>query len=369
MQFGIYTELQCDPSHESHEQVYAEAMEQIANADRLGYDYYATIEHAFFERFGISPNPMAFFAAVAQRTTRIRFRTLIHVLPMWNPAFLACQIAQMDHLTNGRYGFGVGRGHAWLWQKAGVPLEETRGRYEEGLEILLGLLEHPDGFSYEGRYWTIADARLVPRPKTRRFDVLTGGTSRRSYEVAGERGFVMGVPSLLPFAPLKPSVDVYREACARSGHTPRLHWGHAIYIDEDVDTARREAERALLAFLDNNAAPTAELPPGDRLERAGYGFYASGSLQELAAKSFDELMEEDLVWVGDPDFVIEKIEAAQDEIGDDLAEFTITVNPGGMEHWKAIKAQELFARRVIPHFRQRAAAKAADRELEPAGAE
>src|SRR5262245_18656096 len=149
MHFGVYTELQCDPSHESHEQVYAEAMEQIANADRLGYDYYAAIEHPFFERFGISPNPMAFFAAVAQRTSRIRFRTLIHILPMWNPAFLACQIAELDHLTNGRYGFGVGRGHAWLWEKAGVPLDETRGRYEEGLEILLGMLEHPDGFSYE----------------------------------------------------------------------------------------------------------------------------------------------------------------------------------------------------------------------------
>jgi hypothetical protein len=34
-----------------------------------------------------------------------------------------------------------------------------------------------------------------------------------------------------------------------------------------------------------------------------------------------------------------------------LTEVTITVNAGGVEHWKAIKSQELFARHVIPHFR------------------
>ena len=38
----------------------------------------------------------------------------------------------------------------------------------------------------------------------------------------------------------------------------------------------------------------------------------------------------------------------------------ITVNPGGFAHWQAIKAQELFADRVMPHF------KAADREAEAA---
>ncbi len=354
MQFGIYTELQFDPAHESHEQVYAEAFEQIVNADRLGFDTYSTIEHAFFERFGISPAPMAFFAAAAQRTSRIRFRTLIHVLPLWNPAFLACQIAELDLLTGGRYGFGVGRGHGWLWDKAGVAMEETRSRYDEGLAILLGMLENPDGFSFSGRHWQIDNARLTPRPRSESFDIVTGGTSERSYALAGEKGFLVGVPLLLPFAPLKPMIDVYRRACAEHGNQSRIQWGHALYIDEDLDTAKREAERALTSFLANNASPTYELPDRARLEANGYGFYASGTLQQLAAKSLDELIDEDLVWIGDPELIIEKIEAAQDEIGDDLSDFIITLNPGGMEHWKVIKAQELFARWVMPHFRRKA---------------
>jgi len=126
MRFGLYSELQCHP-WQTYEQVYAEALEQVANADRLGFDCYSIIEHWFFDQFGISANPFAFFATAAVRTKQIRFRTLLHVLPYHNPAVLAGQIAQMDVLTNGRYEFGVGRGHAWLPNKAGVPLDETRG--------------------------------------------------------------------------------------------------------------------------------------------------------------------------------------------------------------------------------------------------
>jgi len=47
-----------------------------------------------------------------------------------------------------------------------------------------------------------------------------------------------------------------------------------------------------------------------------------------------------------------------------LAEVSITVNAGGFDHWQAIKQQELFAARVMPHFREGAGVEAAgDRAL------
>jgi len=54
--------------------------------------------------------------------------------------------------------------------------------------------------------------------------------------------------------------------------------------------------------------------------------------------------------VGTPDDVIERIEGVK-AVCEGLTEIAITVNAGGFEHWKAIKAQELFAERVMPHFR------------------
>ena len=52
-----------------------------------------------------------------------------------------------------------------------------------------------------------------------------------------------------------------------------------------------------------------------------------------------------------PEDVIERIEAVREQC-EGLTEVAITVNPGGVEHWKAIKAQELFAEHVMPRFRE-----------------
>ncbi|MDQ2676323.1 MAG: hypothetical protein M3Y34_05890, partial [Actinomycetota bacterium] len=123
--------------------------------------------------------------------------------------------------------------------------------------------------------------------------------------------------------------------------------------DEDRDTARREAEEGMRRFLAGNASPLTEgdeLPPADVLERAGYGFYAAGIMEQLAQVPYEQLVEEDYIWVGTPQDVIERIEAVQ-EVCEGLTEISITVNAGGADHWQAIKAQELFAHTVMPHFR------------------
>src|SRR5581483_6613144 len=106
MKFSIYSELQWWPGKEPG-QVYAEVLEQIENADRLGFDAYSAIEHFFFPKFSVVPVSIKLFAAAAQRTKRIKFRTLVHVLPYHNPMVLASRIALADVLTGGRYEFGV----------------------------------------------------------------------------------------------------------------------------------------------------------------------------------------------------------------------------------------------------------------------
>jgi hypothetical protein len=104
-------------------------------------------------------------------------------------------------------------------------------------------------------------------------------------------------------------------------------------------------------FLRGNASPLVDFapPPTDELNAAGYGFYAAGILEKLAETPYDEMIDGDIVWVGTPQDVIERIEAVQ-ELCEGLTEISITVNAGGAEHWQAIKAQELFAHAVIPHF-------------------
>jgi alkanesulfonate monooxygenase SsuD/methylene tetrahydromethanopterin reductase-like flavin-dependent oxidoreductase (luciferase family) len=350
MQFSIYSEIQSWPG-KPQQQIYAEALEQVVNADRLGYSTYAIIEHFFFPKFGASPNPFAFFAKASERTKQIKFRTLVHVLPYHNPTVLASQIAAFDLMTDGRYEFGVGRGHGWLPLKGGIPVEESRERYDETLKILFQALEN-ERFSYDGKYYKIEDSHIVPRPAPgRKFRIFLGGTSDSTYELAGERGYAMVVPPLLPYAAMKAQLDIYRASCAKHGNKPDIVWIHACHLDEDRNTAKREAEGMMRGFLKGNASVLLEhaneMAPKQTLEASGYGFYASGLMEQLSDMPYDEMIANDVVWVGTPKDVIERIEAVR-ELCEGLTEVSITVNPGGVEHWKTIKTQELFAKHVMP---------------------
>jgi alkanesulfonate monooxygenase SsuD/methylene tetrahydromethanopterin reductase-like flavin-dependent oxidoreductase (luciferase family) len=351
VKFSIYSELQWWPG-KSPQQVYAEVLDQIENADRLGYDAYAAIEHFFFPKFSASPDPIALFTAAAQRAPRINFRTLVHVLPYHNPMVLASRIVHADVLLGGRYEFGVGRGHGWIPWRAGLAYSEMVERYDESLEILFTALESGgEAFSYEGRFYNVHDARIVP-PPGRKFRVFTGGTSDKTYTLAGSKGWGVVVPPLLPYEALREQLDLYRATCAEHGHEPDIVWIHACYLDADRDTALREAERGIKGFLAGNASPLVEheRPPADELAAAGYGFYTAGILEQLAKTPYDETVSGGIVWVGTPEDVIERIEAVRD-VCEGLTEISITVNPGGFEHWQAIKNQELFAHRVMPHFK------------------
>jgi alkanesulfonate monooxygenase SsuD/methylene tetrahydromethanopterin reductase-like flavin-dependent oxidoreductase (luciferase family) len=359
MKFSIYSEIQYWGG-KSPKRMYEEVIEQVVHADRLGYDCYTIIEHPYFPKFSISTNPFALFAVCAERTTSIHLRTLGHVLPYHNPTWLASQIAFMDTLFDGRYEAGLVRGHGWHPPKAGISTLETRARYEETLEIIVQALES-GRVTHEGTYYTVDDAEILPPPE-RKVSIYVGGTSDRTYELAGENGWGVAVPPLLPYSALKEQLDVYRAACAEHGNDPYIVWIHACYLDEDRDTALREAEAGIRGFLAGNASPLtggARLAPKDELEAAGYGFYASGILEQLAETPYQEMIDGDIVWVGTPEDVIRSIEQTI-EVCEGLGEISITVNPGGFAHWQAIKAQELFADRVMPHF------KSEERQPEPA---
>ena len=119
----------------------------------------------------------------------------------------------------------------------------------------------------------------------------------------------MAVPPLLPYEALKEQLDLYRAKCAEYGTTPDIVWIHACYIDDDRDTraARGGAAHARLPRRQRVAADRAPVPPVDELNAAGYGFYTAGIMEKLAATPYDEMIAGDIVWVGTPEDVIERI--------------------------------------------------------------
>ena len=360
MRFGIYCEIQTPPG-KSHYDMIWEIMRQIEHADECGFDVYSVIDHHFFQKFSISANPLAMFTAAAQRTQRIRFRTALHTLPLENPMRLAGMIAEADILTNGRLECGLGRGHAWLFGPSAMPLEESRPRFNEAIDILQ-LAFTREKFSYDGQYYKVKDVSVVPRPLQKPYPKFyTGGTSDITYQMAGEKGWGIFVPPLLPWKVLEAPLSVYKAACAAHGHTPDIVYIRPVYIDEDEKTVRREVEQALHNFLAFNASPVESLQAEEKqreLRAKGYGFYASGALESLTRLTFDEIVDQEIGFIGTPQKVVRQVQELQKKGG--IGELAIVSNFGGLEHWKSIKTQHLFAKHVIPAFRQSTAGAAAD---------
>lgn len=352
MRFGIYCEMQTPPG-KSHQDLTWEIFRQIEHADAVGFDVYSIIDHHFFQKFSISANPLAMFAAAAQRTERIRFRTALHTLPLENPMRLAGMIAETDILTHGRLECGLGRGHAWLFPLSSVPLEESRPRYDEAIDILL-LAWTKDKFSYEGKYYKFKNLSVVPKPVQKPYPRLfTGGTSDVTYQMAGERGWGIFVPPLLPWGVLEGPLNIYKKACAEHGHTPDIVYIRPVYLDEDENVIRREVEQALYNFLAFNASPVESLQDEEikkELRAKGYGFYASGALESLTKLTYEQIIEQEIAFIGTPEKVIRQIREVEKKGG--IGELAIVANFGGMEHWKSIKTQQLFADKVMPAFRK-----------------
>ena len=85
------------------------------------------------------------------------------------------------------------------------------------------------------------------------------------------------------------------------------------------------------------------------LRAKGYGFYASGALESLTKLTYDEIVEQEIGFIGTPEKIIRQIRALQEKGG--IGELAIVSNFGGLEHWKSVKIQHMFAKHVMPAFR------------------
>lgn len=106
---------------------------------------------------------------LAVESSRIRFGPLVAPLSFRDPRILVRQAAALDDLSGGRMVLGLGAG----WQERehdvwGYRLGDMRtrmDRLEEGLEIMTRLLSSEQPVSFEGRFFQIRNATLLPRPQ------------------------------------------------------------------------------------------------------------------------------------------------------------------------------------------------------------
>jgi luciferase-like monooxygenase len=163
MQLGVFLPSYLVPGRDSQhgDQIRRFCM----RAEELGFESLFITDHLLTARrfYRVSwTEPLITLSHVAALTSRIKLGTSVLVLPTRNPVVLAKEISTLQHLSAGRYIYGVGTG--WYppeFEATGGSREERGRRTDEVLEASMQLLRGGRQ-TYRGRYYSFEDISIEP---------------------------------------------------------------------------------------------------------------------------------------------------------------------------------------------------------------
>jgi len=227
-------------------------------SEQIGFDLTLIPELNLNDIKGFAaPSLDAWSTAAALAAVTERIELMVAVRPTFHPpALLAKQAANIDHIGNGRLALNVVS--SWWEQEArmyGVHFDRHDDRYartSEWLDVLNGVWSEPS-FSYSGKYYSVENTVLEPKPLRKpRPPLYAGGESETAKNLIAQKcdAYVMHGDS--PEYVAAKIADM-RERRERFGLHP-MQFGVAGYaiVRETEAEAKRELER--ITDVKQNAA-------------------------------------------------------------------------------------------------------------------
>ena len=333
LRFGLWYAFRNPPQWQtSYASLYADVVDQIAWAENIGFDDVWLTEHHFTDD-GHAPSPLVQAAAIAMRTKKIRIGTAVLLLPLYHPVRVAEDGATVDILSNGRFELGVGIGYrVEEFTGLGISRKQRAGRVNEGLEIIRRLWEG-ETVTFHGKHFHIDGARLTPPPVQRpRPPIWVGGFGPAAVRRAARLG-----DGYIGTGPMKPLADAYVEelgACGKDASKPRLAGGHFwLIVSNDPEKTWREVAPHVRYQIDLY---------NEWLNKAGQALFPA--VPDDAALKASGLLE-----VLTPEDAVRAIESYVAEMP--LERYYTWTVPPGFPVRRMDEHLELFATKVIPHFR------------------
>jgi alkanesulfonate monooxygenase SsuD/methylene tetrahydromethanopterin reductase-like flavin-dependent oxidoreductase (luciferase family) len=158
----------------------------------------------------------------------------LFLVPLWHPVLMAEQIGTLAAMSSGPFIVQTGLGGGTdQFRAMGAELSQRGARFEEGVLVVQALLR---GESVDSGLWGVLGAAVAPLPPDG-VEWWIGGGAPKAIERAARLGDCWyGNADLTPVTAQR-DIDIYREACARWGRTPRR-----IPIRKDVFIAEDRAE-------------------------------------------------------------------------------------------------------------------------------
>ena len=249
---------------EAEHQVFLDELRCAEAADKAGFKYVWLTEHHFLDEYShLSANDVI-AGYLASSTDRIHIGSgIFNPLPQVNhPAKVAERVAMLDHLSEGRFEFGTGRGagsHEILGFLPGMEdLTGTREIWEDVIAEFPKMWMQDTYEGYQGKFWSLPPRKILPKPYLKPHPPMwyaAGNVS--SWEMAGRKGLgILGfsVSELETFAPL---AQQYRKAIANAEPVgayvnDNIMICLSAYVAEDRQRARESWVNARPNYLVSN---------------------------------------------------------------------------------------------------------------------
>ncbi|MEJ7584396.1 MAG: LLM class flavin-dependent oxidoreductase [Acidimicrobiales bacterium] len=353
MQFGVQMIFQSYgyPDEVTDGQVVAEEIRLGEVAEEVGFDGLWPVEH-HFEDYAFCPDNVVFLAHMAARTKRIGLGTGAVILPWNEPIRVAERISLLDHLSDGRLLFGIGRGLARReYEGFGIAMDESRARFDESARMVLDALE--TGFiEGDGPFYPQARTAIRPRPdRTFRGRTYAVGMSPDSVDAAADLGARLVVFSQRSWKDQAETCAHY-EARFRAAHGtepgPMLTCDF-VYCDTDRSRAEDTAHERIAGYL-TSVMQHYELMSDHFKEASGYESYGNAVdlLRAIGLEKVCSMYLDVQAW-GTPDDIIDRLRARADLIGD--FDLNCCFRYAGMPIDDAERSMRTFAEHVMPALR------------------
>ncbi len=348
MHFGIFVE----EMRRGVDQVSAfrEAFEVAERAEAWGADCVWLGEIHFAPSRSVISASLQVASSIATRTRRLRVGTAVSVLPLNHPLRIAEEVATLDHISEGRFEFGIGRsGVVRSYDAYGVPYGESKARFNEALEIIRHAWKG-EPFSYTGEFYRVENATVAPRPyQVPHPPIRMAATSDETFPAAAQMGLPIFVGLRVAEIPdLQVHLSAYRHAWHEAGHPgePSVYLRIPVYVSTTEEGAVAEPRESLTYFfgrqteLARAAVGRAGAGPADR-RRAQAERMANLTYEDILAKK---------VAFGTAKGVIDRLTQLREELG--LDGIVAELNPGGLIPPELeTRSLKLLAHEVMPAFR------------------
>ena len=312
-------------------------LDQSVLAEKLGYVAVSIPEHHLVNLL-MMPSPLQMAVKISSLTNKIRLSTSVAVLPIHDMRTFAGEVATADILTEGRLVLGVARGaFAWELDRLGTPIESSKEKFIESLEVLNSLLSK-ENYSFKGKYYNFNAITIMPRPISDQVPIMIAAMDPSSIRNAAAKGYhvqstvLSGTKKLL-----LERVNAFKEGqqdAGENGKLLRLSMQRMAYAAKDENDAK---EKNLLAYEYYKRFDNMYIGPGK---------VNKGLIESLPRAQTLEEMTENLIICP----VNEMIDKLSVYAGSGIDEMIISAGFGQSQE-DMIESMYRISEHIIPHFK------------------